>query len=69
MKEVSKIGENCLMRSFTILQSLPDIIRLSSEGGEVVERVSQVWQRGGEHTGHLCGNLRKNDDFEDLGIN
>jgi len=42
MKEVSKIGENCLMRSFTILQSLPDIIWLSSEGGEVVECVPQV---------------------------
>jgi len=42
MKEVSKIGENCLMRSFTILQSLPGIIGLSSEVGGLVDRVPQV---------------------------
>jgi len=47
----------------------PILFGLSSEEGELVERVPQVGKRGELHGGCLCGNLTEKEDFEDLGVN
>jgi hypothetical protein len=57
------------MRSFNICNPHPILFGLSSEGGEMVERMAQVGQRGEVHTGRWCGNLTEKEDFEDLGVN
>jgi len=68
MKEVPEGWRKLRNEKLHHLNTHPILFGLSSEEGEMVERMPQVGQRGEVHTGRLCGNLTEKEDFEDLGI-
>jgi len=69
MKEVPKGWRKLHNEELHHLNLHPILFGLSSEEGEMVERVPQEGHKGELHGGCLCGNLTEKDNFEDLGVN